>query len=113
MSNSFIRSLYYDRACFGSMIATSVRPYYEFVDGKRTDKVLGYRYDVVLPQHGYEPLAVKVPGAKTLDVQDCESILVEFDDLCVRPYVDYRHNNALAVTATATAVRSVEGGRRS
>ena len=111
MTKNFIRNLYFAPACFGStMLATGVAPYYEYDSvGKRTGTIQGYRYMVVLPERGYEALSVKVPGRKTLNINtdDNESVRVEFTDLRVRPYVDYRNGNALAVTATASAVRAV------
>ena len=108
MTKNFIRTLYIALACLGSiMLANDVSPYYEFKDGKRTNTILGYRYTVLLPERGYESLSVKVPGPKTLDIKAGGCLRVEFTDLCVRPYVDYHNGNALAVTATASAVRAV------
>lgn len=113
MNTAFIRSLYFALECFGSMIAISVRPYNEYVENKRTNNILGYRYDVVLPEHGYTEMSVKIPGPKTLDIADGASIPVKFDDLRVRPYVDYHHGNALAISAMASAIHPLgEGGKQ-
>lgn len=40
----------------------SVRPYYEYKDGNKTDTVLGFNYEIVLLDRGYEKIVVKILG---------------------------------------------------
>lgn len=89
------------------MILTGVRPYREYKDNKPLDKVLGYKYTVVLPSRAYEQLDVKVPGSKMLDVVSGESFSVVFSNLQVRPYTDFKRNT-IAYTAQAESVRRAD-----
>lgn len=41
------------------LMLVSVLPAYEYDNGKRTDHILGYKYEVVLPHRAYEKLSVK------------------------------------------------------
>ena len=41
---------------------TRVSEDYEYVNGKRTEKLQGYKYDCVIIELGYEPFQVKIPG---------------------------------------------------
>lgn len=41
-------------------ILTDIVPFYEYSEGKKTDTLLGYRYDVALPYLKIEKLSVKV-----------------------------------------------------
>ena len=45
-------------------------PVAEFVGGQRTDKVVGYRYVVALPAHGFEKLGIKIAGEQLLTLPD-------------------------------------------
>lgn len=44
---------------FALLIGT--RPWQEYIDGKRTDRVIGTCYDLVFPKNGYEKITVKTP----------------------------------------------------
>lgn len=44
----------------GTVIVTAVRPGYKYVDGKATNEIDHYKYDVVLPNNGFEKITVKV-----------------------------------------------------
>ena len=46
---------------------TNVAPDYEYVNNKRTSNLLGYRYDCVVDELGYEKLSVKIPGGQLLE----------------------------------------------
>lgn len=47
-----------------------VRPNHLYKDGVRTDTIIGYRYDVVLPEKGLEKIGIKIDGAQLLDKPD-------------------------------------------
>lgn len=53
-------------------ILIGMRPWIEYVNGEKTDKVLGTQYEVVLPENGYEKLIVKVPGPPILTQEEIE-----------------------------------------
>lgn len=101
--------LHIDNSCFGSgMLLTRITPYKAYKDNKPLDGIAGYKYTVVLPSRAYEMLEVKVPGAKALDINPGESIPVTFDNLLVRPYMDFKRN-VLAFTAQADGIHKVDG----
>jgi hypothetical protein len=43
-----------------TVIVNGAAPWYDYADGKRTDRLLGYGYDCVLPRNGYQALRIKV-----------------------------------------------------
>lgn len=45
------------------VLLTGCLPIKDFVDGKPTDKIIGYRYTLVAPQNKYESFTVKVEQA--------------------------------------------------
>ncbi len=71
------------------MLLTDVKPVYEYVDGKRSDKINGYAYCVALVAHKYADLTVKIPGEKQLELT-ADSMPVRFDGLFVRAYKSYK-----------------------
>ena len=102
-------NLFLDNRCFGTgMLLTRVSPYKEYQDGKPLDGIAGYKYSVVLPSRAYEMLEVKIPGAKALDLTPGDSIPVTFENLRVRPYMDFKRS-ALAFTAQADGIRKADG----
>lgn len=101
--------LYIDNSCFGSgMLLTRIKPYRAYEDNKPLDRVAGYKYTVVLPSRAYEMLEVKVPGDKALDLNPGESVPVLFENLRVRPYMDFKRD-ALTFTAQADSIRKADG----
>ena len=42
------------------LILIGIRPYYKYEDGKKVDKIEGYRYEIVLCQRKYERLFGKL-----------------------------------------------------
>lgn len=59
-------------------ILIGIRPWFEYVNGEKTDKVLGTQYEVVLPENGYEKLIVKVQGSPILteeEIKDADSVI--------------------------------------
>ena len=61
-------------------LLVEVRPKYEYVNNRRTDKVVGYGYTVVLPDKQYEKLTVRIDGPKVMDTPD-GYVDVGFDNL--------------------------------
>lgn len=108
MTTINVRDLAIDIRVLGDeYILTAVNPTYEYVSGQRTSNVIGYRYTITLPQCGYAMLDVKIAGVQQIELKAGETMPVVFDDLTVRPYVNYRNHNNLAVTASATGIHKV------
>lgn len=86
-----------------------VIPVAEFVGGQRTDKVVGYRYVVALPAHGFEKLGIKIAGDQLLKIPDGEEYIpVEFEGLDIRIYESSGHAQ---LSATATGIHVVKEQR--
>lgn len=49
-----------------TLLLTDVAPFKEYVDGKSTDKTIGYRYTCVCPANKYEQITIKVEEAKPI-----------------------------------------------
>ena len=70
-----------------NLLLTDVRPYYAYAGNQKLDKVVGYRYDVVLTEKKFEKLSVKVEGKQKVELSDSVDYLpVVFDDLKLRLY---------------------------
>lgn len=91
-------------------ILAELAPYYQYVNGSRTDKIAGWRYTVVLPALAYEKLGIKVPIDKKatplFDLSDNHEpiptgIQIGFKGLTVSSY--YSQGN-INVTASAEDV---------
>lgn len=92
--------------CLGKeMMLTRVKEYYEYVDGKRTDRVKGYTYTVALPEQRFALLGVKIEGEKQMDAPASGYTSVQFVGLNVKLYFD--NNNRVQVTAKASGIRAL------
>ncbi len=66
------------------VILVDASPVYEYVDGNKTNKVVGTKYTVACPKRNYEHCKVKVPDMTpiltTEDIHSCEDpIYVTFE----------------------------------
>ena len=94
-----------DNKIFGSkMLLISVEEAAEYLEGKKTGRVDGYKYTVVLPEMNYEKLTVKIAGDKKLDA-DGRTPDVKFEDLVCTAYVMDR---SVGIKATAKNITSVK-----
>ena len=74
--------------------------------GERTDKIIGFRYVIALPAHGFEKLSVKIAGDQQIELPDGEEYIpVEFDGLDIRVYEAGGHAQ---LTASATGIHAVK-----
>ncbi len=96
-----LRDVRIDPSSLGEkLILVDVKPAYEYAGGNRTDKLLGYRYEVCLPEHRLEKLKVLIPGPQQLEMlEDFPEVL--FADLEVRAY---ESKTGVQFTATATSI---------
>ena len=96
-----ISDLTINNSCFGKdKILVDIRPYYNY--GSSSKEIEGYKYKVVLPFLKMEPLDVKIPGAKLLELKEGEFPSVEFEGLEARIYVIEGKG---LVSASATGMR--------
>lgn len=77
-------------------------PVYKYEDKKRTDEIIGYKYDVVLPDRKFQHLTVKILGEKKLEIGNSD-VSVVFTDLSLSLYP--RDFSSYGVSATATDVK--------
>ncbi len=96
-----IRDLRIDNSSLGEkMLLVDVRPAYEYQNGTKTEKLLGYRYEVCLPEHRMEKLNVRIDGQQQMEKPD-GFVEVLFANLEVRAY---ESRNGVQFTATATNI---------
>ena len=96
-----IRNLLIAPASLGKLLLVDVRPAYEYKDNKRTDTVLGYRYEVAMPKHALEKLSVQIEGEQLMQTPSEGFVEVEFTDLEIGMYLK---DNELHLSAKATGV---------
>ena len=85
-----------------------VSPNYEYIDGKRTDTLCGYKY-TVLEDKTFEKFSVKIASQAPAITQEQidaskERIKVVFDNAIARPYRTYSNDYALSVTASGISI---------
>lgn len=96
-----ITDLKFEVGQFGKrMNLTSVEPYYNYEAGKKTDKIEGYKYNVVLLDKEYEKISIKIAGTRLIEEQEKYDIPVKFVGLEVGFYQDFSNKN-LYLKATA------------
>ena len=88
------------------MLLTDVRPTYEYLDNKRTDKIVGYAYTVALTAHRYADLTIKINGDKQIDLTG-DSMPVHFEGLKVKAYKSFR-DGEIYFTATAEKISLIK-----
>ena len=97
-----IRDLRIDVASLGQkMLLVDVMPAYEYKDGKRTDNIVGYRYEVALPAHNLDKISVRIDGKQLMDAPEDGFIEVGFTNLEVSAY---EREGKVLFTAKATGI---------
>lgn len=81
-----------------------ISPAYSYENGSKTDKVIGYKYEIVLPEKMYDKLSVKILGDLKLDMPENETPLVLLDGLSISLYWTPQGHK---VNATAENIRLV------
>ena len=89
------------------MNLTGVEPYYSYEAGKKTDKIEGFKYNIVLLDKDYEKISVKIAGTRLIEEQEKYDIPVKFNDLEVGFYQDFSTKN-LYLKATAKSFEIVK-----
>jgi len=67
------------------MILVGVQPFYVYENGRRTESIKGYKYEVALADKGYDKIAVKIDGNQQMDVTP-EYQEVSFENLEIFVY---------------------------
>ncbi len=80
-------------------------PVYKYEDKKRTDEIIGYKYDVVLPDRKFQHLTVKILGEKKMEIGNSD-VSVVFTDLSLSLYP--RDFGSYGVSSTATDVKAAK-----
>lgn len=86
------------------LLLVGVAPSYAYENGRRTDTIIGYKYEVVLPQRAYDKISVKIEGDLRIELQENETVFVALDNLTLTPYwtpQGYR------ISTTATDIKPV------
>ena len=78
-----------------------IYPAFAFVNGKKTDEVIGYNYVILLPQKGLQKIAVKILGKQLIDKPPVYCP-VDFDGLSLFVYF---MNGRERVGAKANGIR--------
>lgn len=103
-----ITDLKFEVGQFGKrMNLTGVEPYYAYEAGKKTDKIEGFKYNVVLLDRDYEKISVKIAGNRLLEEQEKYDIPIKFVGLEVGFYQDFSTKN-LYLKATAKSFEIVK-----
>ncbi len=89
------------------MNLTGVEPYYSYEAGKKTDKIEGFKYNIVLLDKDYEKISVKIAGTRLIEEQEKYDIPVKFNGLEVGFYQDFSTKN-LYLKATAKSFEIVK-----
>lgn len=105
---ALLRNLKIDPKSLGKHLwLVDATPVVEYTkSGERTDKIIGFRYVIALPAHGFEKLSVKIAGDQKIELPDGEEYIpVEFDGLDIRVYEAGGHAQ---LTASATGIHAVK-----
>lgn len=87
-------------------LLVDVKPCFVYTDGKKTEKIEGYRYVVALPEHQFEKIGVKVLGQCSIEKPETGYVPVKFEKLDMRVYWNPR-NGTYEVSASAMSVEAV------
>lgn len=86
-----------------NLLLTAIRPYYEYNGAKKSDNIIGYKYEIVMPERKFEKINVKIVGTQRIDFDEtssCLPIILEGLQLKV-----YWMSGTYNLTATANNVK--------
>ena len=93
------------RTCGSKFLCVGVSPIVEYMNGVRTDKIVGFRYSVVLPERGFEKIGVKIEGEKQIDdPEGCVEVCFEGLELTM-----YVFSGNPQISARAKGIKPVKG----
>ena len=88
------------------LLLIDVRPAHQYMNGKPTDEICAYRYDIVLPEKQMEKISVKIKGKQLME-KPTEPIEVQFEKL--RTFI-YWMNGEYHIGAKASGIHPVNKG---
>lgn len=92
----------------GHLILTAIKPAYAYDNGRRTETIVGHKYEVAMPERAFEKIAVKIEGGQQIDITNGEPIEVAFEGLDL---FIYWLNGTYNVGARATAIHIVKAAK--
>lgn len=90
---------------FEQFLLTDVSPWYEYADGKRTEKLLGYTCEVALPAHQLDKIRVHVTGEVAIKPRLQQ---VNFKNLEISLYPNFSNPSEAGLKCTADAIQEVK-----
>lgn len=87
------------------LLLVDVTPAYTYSEGKRTNNIMGYRYTIAMPEHGFDKLSVRIDGKQQLEAPN-GYVEVTFQELEV--YI-YWTPTGYQVGARAKGIKAVPG----
>ena len=98
-----IRDLKFTPISLGKTLLVDVKPGYVYKDGKKTDECTHYVYTVVLSEHSFDKIKVKIDGNQLMETP-VNYVEVELENLEI--YV-YMQNNQPIVAGKATNIKPI------
>jgi len=93
----------------GVALLLAVRKRMLYENGKPTDKIEGYMYDIVAPQNGYQSMSIKIKGDMLITneqiAQKGGAIKVKFKNMVAKAYRD--KNGEYAISASADGLEVI------
>lgn len=87
-----------------NLLATDVREAWQYVDGKKTERLAGWSIECASPRMRLDKIVVKVLSRnKPFEIVDGEPVSVKFSGLSGKVYVDFR-SGQLKESITAESV---------
>ena len=107
-----INNMYLDgkKSGFTGFLLVEIKPWLEYRDGKKTGKTLGTTYTVAMTGHQLDKIAVHV--AENTPSLAAQMQPVNFKNLQLKLYPDYRNSGQVGITATADAITVVKQGEK-
>ena len=101
-----LSNIYLAPECLGTRIElVDITPDYYGSGHEKQPQPVGYRYTVLLREHGCERLIVKIVGPQQMDAPlSGNGVMVSLADIRVRPYVN-RTTGQMAFTASAKGIK--------
>lgn len=63
------------------MLLVDIHPVFEYQNGKKSDSIIGYKYDICLPEHQFEKIAIKILGEQKIEKPEDGYTEVVFSEL--------------------------------
>lgn len=88
---------------------TGVSPYYSYENGKKTEKIEGYKYTVAVVSMNLDKISVKISGDQKISLEDFDGKMpaVVFSGLKMRLWQNFQ-NRQIMTTVTADSINLVD-----